>query len=323
MKLERSNEQVKGAAFTAGAYILWGILPIYWKLLEDVPAAEVLAHRIVWSFVFLLALLTVTCKLQVFTREVLKLIRQPRKLLGIFIAAVILNINWGTYIWAVNHDHIIQTSLGYYINPLVSVMLGIIVLKERLSFWELVAFLLAVVGVLNLTIHYSAFPWVALTLAITFGIYGLFKKVIDIGAITGLTLETLLTCVLAFSYLIYVHNIGNGAFHFSMSATTLFLIGAGIVTAIPLLLFAGGTRRLPLYIIGFLQYISPTMTLLLGIFVYHEPFTRAHLLSFMIIWAGLILFSLGRTRLLVSLEERIMKMIGVALKKIPVINEEK
>jgi chloramphenicol-sensitive protein RarD len=202
-----------------------------------------------------------------------------------------------------------ETSLGYYINPLVSVLLGIFFLKERLSLWQLFAFFLAIVGVLSLTLQYGDFPWVALTLALSFGVYGLFKKVINIGSITGLTLETLVTCVFALAYLGYVYNTGNGAFKLSLSPTTLLLIGAGAVTATPLILFAAGTRRLPLFVIGFLQYISPTMGLLLGIFIYHEPFTRGHLISFAVIWAGLIVFSLSRIPLLVGIEEKIMKQI--------------
>ncbi len=309
MILKERNERVNGIGFAAGAYMLWGILPFYWKLLQNVPSIEILAHRVIWSFVFLLILLVVSRKLQPFLSEVREITRQPRKMLGIIIAAIMLNLNWFIYIWAVNHNHIIQTSLGYYINPLVSVLLGIFFLQERLSLWQLFAFFLAIVGVLSLTLQYGAFPWVSLTLALTFGVYGLFKKVLNIGSITGLTLETLVTCVFALAYLGYVYNTGNGAFKLSLSPTTLLLIGAGAVTATPLILFAAGTRRLPLFVIGFLQYISPSMALLLGIFIYHEPFTGGHLISFVVIWAGLIIFSLSRIPLLVGIEDKIMKQI--------------
>lgn len=308
MKSIQSDEHYKGILFVSGAYIIWGILPIYWKFLQDVPASEVLAHRIVWSVVFLWGLLIINGKTSAFINEIREL--SPKTLLLIFISGIILNLNWGTYIWAVNHDHIIQTSLGYYINPLISVLLGILFLQERLSLWQVLAFLLAAAGVLSLTIQYGAFPWVGIVLAVTFGVYGLLKKMVNINSITGLTLETMLTSIFALIYLMYLNNAGTGAFHLSLSATTLLLCGAGIVTAIPLLLFGAGAIRLPLFVIGFLQYISPTMTLLLGIFVYHEPFTKGHLISFTVIWIGLIIFSLARTHTLKRLEQKILSKVG-------------
>jgi len=305
MKPKQTNEQLKGIAFGLGAYALWGILPLYWKLLQHVSSTEILAHRVVWALVFLIVLLTVTRKLPSFLNEIKSISGQPRKMLGILGAAIMLNLNWFTYIWAVNHNHIIQTSLGYYINPLVSVLLGMFFLSERLSLWQMVAFFLAAVGVFSLALQYGSIPWIAFFLAITFAIYGLFKKVLNIGSITGLTLETLLSFVIALPYLVYVYNTGNSAFQFVPSATTFLLIGAGAVTATPLILFAAGTRRLPLFAIGFLQYVSPTIALLLGVIIYHEPFTRGHLLSFMAIWAGLIIFSLSRTSVFIRLEEKI------------------
>jgi len=310
MKILKSNQSALGVGYVTGAYLLWGILPVYWKLLQNVPPVQILAHRIVWAFGFLLALLLVTGKFVAFCNEAVQIARQPRKMATVFVVAVILNLNWLTYIWAVNNDHIVQTSLGYYINPLVSVMLGVIVLKERLSMWQLIAFLLAAAGVLNLTVQYGAFPWVAMVLAVTFGLYGLFKKMVNIGSITGLTLETLLTCTFAMPYLAYVIHTGSSSFGFSLAPVNLLLMGAGAVTAIPLVLFAAGTKRLPLVTVGFLQYISPTMTLLLGVMVYHEPFTRGHLLSFGLIWVGLLLFSLSQTRVFESLEDKITQFSG-------------
>lgn len=301
------NEKSKGIGLASGAYIIWGILPIYWKLLLTVPALEVLAHRIVWSVIFLWGLIAASGNLSVFISEIKDLASQPRILLGVFVSGLILNLNWGTYIWAVNHGHIIQTSLGYYINPLLSVLMGMIFLQERLSLWQLIAFVLAAAGVLSLTIQYGAFPWVSLTLALSFGLYGLFKKLIVTSSLTGLTLETMLSSIFALSYLIYLNYVGTGAFHFSLSGITFLLSGAGIVTATPLLLFAAGAKRLPLFLIGFLQYISPTMTLLLGVFLYHEPFTSGHLISFSVIWLALIIFSLARTRMFANLEDKIMK----------------
>ncbi len=303
----KNHQTTMGIGYVAGAYLLWGILPIYWKLLQDVPPIQILAHRIVWAFVFLLGLLLITGKFTDFWAETRQIARQPRKVRTVFIAAIILNLNWLTYIWAVNNNHIVQTSLGYYINPLVSVLLGILILKERLSLWQLVAFILALAGVLSLTLQYGTFPWIAIVLALTFGFYGLFKKTVDIGSVTGLTLETLLTCSFALPYLAYVFNAGNSHFSFTISPTSLLLMGAGAVTAIPLILFAAGTKRLPLFLIGFLQYISPTINLLIGVLVYNEPFTRGHLMSFAVIWVGLLLFSLSRTSILVRLEEKILQ----------------
>ena len=310
MKILKRNQGALGVGYVTGAYLLWGILPVYWKLLQNVPPVQILAHRIVWAFGFLLALLLVTGKFVAFCNEAVQIARQPRKMATVFVVAVILNLNWLTYIWAVNNDHIVQTSLGYYINPLVSIMLGVVILKERLSMWQLIAFLLAAAGVLNLTVQYGAFPWVAMVLAVTFGLYGLFKKMVNIGSITGLTLETLLTCTFAMPYLAYVIHTGSSSFGFSLAPVNLLLMGAGAVTAIPLVLFAAGTKRLPLVTVGFLQYISPTMTLLLGVMVYHEPFTRGHLLSFGLIWVGLLLFSLSQTRVFESLEDKITQFSG-------------
>lgn len=292
------NKRVQGIVFAAGAYLLWGILPVYWKLLQSVSSLQVLGHRIVWSLVFLLLLLLITRRLPGFIDEVRAIFQRPRQVFFIIVAAVMLNINWGLYIWAVNDDRIIQTSLGYYINPLVSVLLGMLFLRERLSFWQWVAFALAVVGVVGLTIEYQALPWVSLILAITFGFYGLLKKMNRVGAISGLTLETMFTSIFALAYLLYVNHTGSGAFQLDLSSTMLLLMGAGVVTATPLILFGAGAQRLPLYAVGFLQYISPTIALLLGVLVYHEPFSRAHLLCFLVIWIGLIIFSLVNTPLL-------------------------
>ncbi len=308
MKTLVNNQYYNGSLMVGGAYIIWGILPIYWKTLEAVPALEILAHRIIWSVFFLWVLMLFQGRIKGFVRQIRHLTGDPRSLLGVFAAGVILNLNWGTYIWAVNHDHIVQTSLGYYINPLISVLLGIIFLKERLSLWQLLAFFLAAVGVLSLTIQYGAFPWVALTLALTFGFYGLFKKLTSLDSISGLTLETMLTCIFALAYLIYLGAAGLGSFHFSWTAQSGLLFGAGVVTAVPLLLFGAGAQSLPLFVLGFLQYISPTMTLLLGTLIYHEPFTRGHLLSFAIIWIALIIFSLSKSKMLTQMEERILSL---------------
>lgn len=307
MKTLIKSHNGAGVAFAVSAYLLWGVLPVYWKQLQTVPPLQILAHRILWAFAFLVILLLITGKFPGFWRESSQIARQPRKLAAVSIAAIILNLNWLTYIWAVNNNHIVETSLGYYINPLVSVLLGILILKERLSLWQLIAFILAAAGVFSLTLQFGSFPWVAIVLAVTFGLYGLFKKMADIGSVTGLTLETLLTCSFALPYLAYASNAGSSQFGFNLSPTSLLLMGAGAVTAIPLVLFTAGAKRLPLFVIGFLQYVSPTIALLLAVLVYHEPFTHGHLLSFAVIWVGLVLFSLSRTQVFIRMEEKIIQ----------------
>ncbi|WP_404456080.1 EamA family transporter RarD [Virgibacillus necropolis] len=286
--MEQSDEKL-GIIYTASAYLLWGFLPIYWKLIQGVAAGEILAHRIIWSFLFMVAVILVMRKGKSFIKECKLIIRDKRKLIGITLASVMISINWLTYIWAVNNDHVIQASLGYYINPLVSILLGIIVLKESLTRRQLLSFILAGVGVIYLTFSYGVFPWVALLLAFSFGFYGLLKKMVDIGAMFGLAIETMIVTPLA---LIYVPVFSENTFvqHDILSSTNLLLIGAGIVTAIPLLLFASGAKKIPLSMVGFLQYIAPTIMLVLGVFVYHETFSVSHLVSFMLIWIALIIY---------------------------------
>lgn len=302
MNTEKPNERLAGVAAAAGAYLLWGILPVYWKQINTVPAFEILSHRMAWSFVFMVLILLVTGKAGAFLGELREILSRHKKLLGVFLAAFLISINWLLYIWAVNNNHIVQTSLGYYINPLVSVLLGIIVLKEKLSLWQILSFLLALIGVLNMTLNAGAFPWIALVLAFSFGIYGLFKKMINIGAVTGITLETLIVSPFALIYLNHIHSSGSGAFGLNSPDVSWFLAGAGIVTATPLILFASGARRLPLSVVGFLQYIAPTIALFIGVFLYNEPFTSVHLVSFLCIWIALTIFSLSRTKSFIQIE---------------------
>jgi chloramphenicol-sensitive protein RarD len=275
-------------------------------MLQDFSAIQILGRRIVWGCVFLLCFLLVARKWPLFWTEAKKIVCQPRKLLAVVITGILLNLNWLVFIWAVNHDHVIQTSLGYYINPLINVLLGIIFLRERLSFWQSVAFGLAAAGVLSLAVQYGAFPIISLTLAVSFSTYTLLKKVIDIDPIIGLTLETMFTSVFALSYLLYNNFAGNGAaLPLTVTPITFLFIGAGVVTIIPLMLYTVGARILPLFMVGFFQYISPTMTLFLGIVIFHEPFTRANLFSFLVIWMSLILFSLSKSSLFLKWEKRL------------------
>lgn len=273
------------------AYLLWGFLPIYWKLLRQASAPEILSHRIIWSLFFLLLFLTVTRRLPSAVQEVRSIARKPHRLLGVFFSTLIISLNWLVYIWAVNDNRIVETSLGYYINPLVNVLLGVFLLKEKLSFKQYIAFILAFLGVLNLVLQYAAIPWVALCLAFSFALYGLCKKILGISAITGITLETLLLSPAALMYLVFLNTQGAGVFGSAAPSATILLVGAGIVTALPMVLFANAANSLSLSLLGFFQYLSPTLALLTGVFLYHEPFTFAHGVSFSLIWLALALFS--------------------------------
>ncbi|WP_099159312.1 EamA family transporter RarD [Virgibacillus ndiopensis] len=284
------TEEKIGIIYTAGAYLLWGFLPIYWKLVQQVSAGEILAHRIVWSFLFMIGVILCVRKWSEFIKECKIIMQDKKKLIGITLASIVISINWLTYIWAVNSDHVIQASLGYYINPLVSILLGIIVLKERLTRSQLLSFLIAGVGVINLAVSYGVFPWVSILLALSFGFYGLLKKMVDIGAMFGLAIETMIVTPIAFIYLLAISdNVGFTSGDL-FNSTNLLLIGAGIATAVPLLMFATGAKQIPLSMVGFLQYIAPTIMLILGVFLYHETFSRAHLISFSLIWIALIIY---------------------------------
>ncbi len=289
-RFPKTNSGVVSAVF---CYMLWGVLPIYWKLIDTVPALEILAHRIIWSFLFLLALLAATGKLAAARRETAAVLADRKRLAGVLAATVLIAINWLVYIWAVNDSRILETSLGYYINPLVSVLLGIVVLKERLTLHQAAAVGLAALGVLNQAVNVGGLPWVSLSLAVSFGLYGLCKKMLNLGAITGLTLETLLLTPPSLLYLAWVHSHGHGAMALGQPATAALLLGTGIVTSVPLLLFNNAANRIPLTVLGFIQYLSPTLALLVGVFIYREPFSPSHLLSFAFIWAALAVFSLA------------------------------
>ncbi|MDF2570202.1 MAG: rarD [Sporomusa sp.] len=310
LKIDLGNERLAGVLFAAGAYLLWGVLPIYWKQLAHVPAYEILAHRVVWSCLFMFCILLATRGLRQFFCEMLDISRNRKKLFGLVIASLLISINWLIYIWAVNENRVVETSLGYYINPLVSVLLGIVVLKERLSLWQSVSFVLAAIGVITMTVSFGTIPWVSLSLAISFAFYGMCKKILGIGAVTATTLETLIVSPVAMAYLLYLAGQGGGAFSLNSLPTAGLLMGAGAVTATPLLLFASGANRLPLSLMGFIQYVSPTIALAIGVLLYGEPFTAVHLISFSLIWLALGIFSLARTRIFVSAEERIAKSLS-------------
>jgi chloramphenicol-sensitive protein RarD len=276
----------KGILYGLAAYGLWGLLPVYWKWLHAVPAPELLSHRIVWSCVALLAVIFFMRRWPTFRAAAF----QPRVLRVYFLAAVLIGVNWLTYVWAVNGGHIVETSLGYFINPLLSVLMGVFFLRERLRAWQWVACGLAAAGVLYLTVAYGALPWIALTLAGTFGVYGLVKKLAPLGSLEGLTLETAILFLPALGYLLFVESGGQAAFLHTGFLTDILLMGAGLATTIPLLLFASGVQRIPLSVIGLLQYIAPTLQFLLGVFLYGEPFPQERFIGFTIVWAALVLF---------------------------------
>lgn len=289
LELMDSKEMKIGSISTFSAYLLWGFLTMYWKLLNDVPAMEILAHRIVWSFVFMIVLLFFMREFTSFISEWKKLIRNPKELLRVTIAAVLITTNWFLFIWAVTSGNVLQASLGYYINPLVSILLGIIVLREQVTLKQGIAFGLAACGVLYLTFSSGVFPWISIVLAFTFAIYGLLKKKIDLSSTHGLTIETMLIAPIA---LIYLLVLPTSSFSFAslLTSDNLLLIGGGIATAIPLLLFATGAKVIPLSMVGILQFITPTIMLILGVFLYNEDFTVTNLIAFIFIWSALLLY---------------------------------
>lgn len=286
----------QGIFFGLAAYVLWGILPVYWKALELVSPFEILSSRFMWSCVFVLLLIIFQKKWPLFTKEVKQVFSNVKTGAAMVAAGITISFNWGTFIWAVNNGHIVETSMGYYINPLVSILFAVVFLRERLDKMQLAAITCAFIGVASMVYSFGKIPWVSLTLAFTFALYGLLKKILPVSALTSIMLETLLITPLA---LVYEYSLWQQGVSFYASGNLqviMMLTGAGVVTAIPLLLFTAGARLLPLKIIGFLQYISPTLTLLIGVFVYNEAFTVSHLLAFGWIWAALLLFIVSQLR---------------------------
>jgi chloramphenicol-sensitive protein RarD len=267
---------------------MWGFFPIYFKALQSVPALEIMFHRVVWSFVFLFMLILVRKE----WRGLRSAIRKPKVILIYLLAAGLLGINWLVYIFGVNAGQVVQTSLGYFINPLLSVALGVIFLRERLRPAQWIPVSMASVGVVYLTLQLSALPWIALALAFSFGLYGLVKKTAPLGALHGLTLETAILLLPGLTYLLYLEGNHLGSFGHAGGTVTFLLALAGVITSVPLLMFATAARAIPLYMVGILQYIAPTCQFLLGIFLYDEPFTQVQLIGFGIIWAALAIYSL-------------------------------
>ena len=303
---DAARKLLVGTLYTLAAFVSWGLLPLYWRLLSEVAAPVILAHRIIWSFVFVSAILFLLGKF----RPVMFLRDQSRRRVVVFTSALIA-VNWFTYIWAVSTEQVVEASMGYYINPLFSVFLGLVILKERLTRLEAAALILAAIGVANIALRYGRVPWIALLLAGSFGFYGLLKKLVSVDSLSALSLETAILSPLAVLYLGGVVMwpplaemarggaaaagagaavvVGNGGW-----VTVGLLLFGGVVTAMPLYWFAKGAQRIPLSQVGFMQYIAPSLMLLIGVFIFGEPFTVVHAVSFGFIWAGLALYSSSR-----------------------------
>lgn len=281
-----------GLGYGVLAYLMWGLFPLYWPLLEPSGALEILANRFIWSLVFLAVLLTVTRR----WRTLRPVLASRRRMVLLALAAVLVSINWGTYIWAVNADHVVETSLGYFINPLVSVLLGVAVLRERLRSLQWVAFGIASVAVAVLTVSYGRLPWIALVLAFSFGTYGLVKKLAGVDAVPSLTVETAYAFPVAVGFLVWLEVNGRASFGHVSPGHTLLMVGAGLVTALPLLAFGAAAIRIPLSTLGLLQYLAPVLQFLLGITLFGEAMPASRWVGFVIVWIALTVFSVDAVR---------------------------
>ncbi|WP_299178874.1 EamA family transporter RarD [uncultured Neptuniibacter sp.] len=287
INLKPESEHTKGVYFALAAFLMWGLVPVYFKSVEHITALEVVAHRILWSCVFLGAFIVVTRRLD----DIIKLSRSPRIIYGLGLSALVISINWLVFIWAVSQDRIIETTLGYFINPLINILFGMIIFKERLRIGQWIAVALAAVGVLYQVVILGQLPWVALVLACSFAIYGVLRKKIPVDSISGLFVETLWLLPAALIYFGWLIWSGSLQFITEGSNTTLLLLSAGLVTSLPLMAFASGARRLSLTLVGLLQYIGPSIAFLIAVFYYNEPMDIHRLTAFLIIWTALVIFS--------------------------------
>jgi chloramphenicol-sensitive protein RarD len=275
-----------GVAAAVAAYVSWGVLPAYWKLLQEVPAYEVLGHRMAWSLVLTLSVILVLGRWARFLRAA----RERRNLQLFTATSLLLAVNWLLYIWAVQTGYIVEASLGYFINPLINVLFGMLFFGERMRAPQWAAIVLAALGVLYLTVYYGRFPWIALVLAVTFAIYGLLHKKTSLAPLDGLCLETAVLFVPTLVLLLGLEMAGGGSFGHIGLAGSLLLAGAGIITTVPLLLFGYAAQQIPLSTLGFLQYLAPSINLIIGVYVFHEDFGPARIIGFCLIWSGLALF---------------------------------
>ncbi|MCK2214678.1 EamA family transporter RarD [Actinomadura sp. ATCC 31491] len=282
----------RGVLFGIAAYTMWGLFPLYWPLLKPSGAVEILAHRMVWSLVAVVAVLAVRRHWS----WVKELGRQPRKLALLTLAAITVTINWGTYIYAVNSGHVVESALGYFINPLVSVLFGVVLLRERLRPLQWAAVGFGALAVLVLTFDYGRLPWIALTLAFSFGIYGLVKKKANVEATESLTVETLVLLLPALGYLVFLHAGGDGTFARQGAGHAALLVGAGIITALPLLCFGAAAIRVPLSTMGLLQYIAPVLQMACGVLIAREVMPSSRWIGFSVVWLALAIFTYDSLR---------------------------
>jgi chloramphenicol-sensitive protein RarD len=277
-----------GIIYATLAFLSWGLFPLYFHALDEVPAGQILAHRVLWSLLFLMVVLTVRRQ----WRWLPEVIKQPKVVFSFVASALLLSVNWLIYIWSVNHGHVVDASLGYFINPLVNIMLGYIVLGERLRRLQWAAIAVAALGVLWLTWQAGTVPWIALALALTFGGYGFLRKTAALGALEGLAFETMVLFPLAVAYVVWLSVHGANVFLTTPhDSIRWLLVAAGPITAIPLLMFAAGARRIPLAVLGMIQYVGPTLQFLLGVWLFKEAFTADRLVGFSLIWSALALYA--------------------------------
>jgi chloramphenicol-sensitive protein RarD len=289
-----------GLLFGVSAYILWGLFPLYWPLLEPAGALEIVGHRAVWSLVFCVIALSITKAI----KPALATMRRPKVFIKLVAATGLISVNWIVYIWATNNGHVVEASLGYYINPIIMIAIGIILLKEKMRKLQWASVSIAALGVLVLTIDYGRLPWVALALALSWGTYGFIKKQLGLGALEGLGIETAIAAPFYLAYLTWIGVEGSGHFG-SGIGLTLLLIGSGVVTAIPLLLFNGAGNRLPYTVIGLLQFITPTLQFSIGVWVRHEDMPTARWAGFLIIWLALVVLATDLVRSSRAVDNRV------------------
>lgn len=282
------KNHLQGVFYCLLSYTVWGLFPLYWRLLKNVSPMEILAHRVLWSFVFMYLLCVFWKK-----KSLRQVFKDKKQMLKLVLCGSIISVNWGLYIWAVSNNHVVDASLGYYINPLLNVLLGVLFFKERLNKIQIIAVVLVFSGVVYFGYEHGSLPWISLILGLSFAIYASIKKTLSIGSLQGLTIETLSVTPIALLYLSSLFFRHENAIFAISPLITVLLIMAGIVTALPLFWFGIAANKIPLSTIGFLQYISPTLQLLIGIMVFGEAFTTAHAICFYCIWAGLLLYSVN------------------------------
>ncbi len=285
--MPHNNEYKQGIIYALSAYIMWGVAPLYFKIIEDVAPLDILLHRVVWSFLFILTILLVTVRF----KNIRALLKQRKKIGLLVVTSLLIAVNWLIFIWSVTNGHMLDASLGYYINPIFNVLLGTVFLQEKLRKMQWVAVLLAVCAVLIELLVFGSIPWVSISLAVTFGFYGLLRKKIQADAMSGLFIETLILLPLALAYVVFIDSSSLQSFVAEGISFSLILIASGVVTTLPLLAFSAAAIRIPLSTLGFIQYIGPSLMLLLAVFMYNEPIGEHKLLSFGFIWLALIVYT--------------------------------